>query len=83
MIVLMKVKKEQRNPLPLILGVVIGAPLISYLLTPSAVRLYCDINPADWCGLKMGVIIFGGISFGVFLFGSMMILIFTAPKRKK
>lgn len=78
----MKTKKKPNILIYLGLLIFVIAPFVSYLLTPSAIRLYCDINPTDWCGLKMGAIIFGGIFFTVLLLGITAILIATAPKKK-
>lgn len=78
----MKTKKKQNILIYLGLLVFVVAPFASYLLTPSTIRMYCDINPTDWCGLGLATIVYGGIFFAVFLIGATVILIATAPKKK-
>lgn len=77
----MKTKKKQNILIYLGLLVFVVAPLASYLLAPSIVRMYC-INPTDWCGLGLAPIAYGGIFFAVFLLGAIATLIATAPKKK-
>lgn len=78
----MKTEKKQNILIYLGLLVFVVAPFTSYSLSPSIVKMYCDINPGDWCGLGLAPIVYGGIFFAVLLLGAMAILITTAPKKK-
>lgn len=78
----MKAKKKQNILLYLGILVFVVAPFASYLLTPLIIKIYCSINPSDWCGLGLATIAYGSIFFAALLLGAVVILIATAPKKK-
>lgn len=76
----MKTKKKQNILLYVGLLVFVMAPFASHLLTPLIIRMYCNLNPADLCGLGLATIVYGCILFAALLAGAVAILIATAPK---
>jgi hypothetical protein len=78
----MKNEKKSNILIPLGLLVFVIAPSASYMLAPFIIRVYCDMDPSDWCGLGLAPIVYGGIFFAVLLLGAMTILIITAPEKK-
>lgn len=78
----MTTKKKQNILLYLGALVFVVAPFASYLLTPLIIRMYCNLNPTDWCGLGLATIVYGCIFFAALLVGAVVILIATAPKKE-
>jgi hypothetical protein len=78
----MQIKEKQNILIYLGFLVFIAAPLASYILTPSLIELYCNLNPTPWCGLGWAPIVYGAVFFAVFIVGSMVILITTALQKK-